>query len=230
MRRRFLLPAPALLLALLLGGCSGGTGTERLYPQIFAAAQTSIALSRSRRAAAARPALTRAGLDTVEGSFIEATLERSGITAYLFASAVRFDALPGEIVQWRTEDNVTLTTRSGMLTATRGLGGDIISSELNAGSGAGPAGPGEKALYIRTGDLDEVRLSMACGLEDLGAVRLEIVERFHPVRHLRERCVAAGGGQVVNDYWIESRRNIVWQSRQWAGPHIGYLRIRRLTD
>lgn len=225
MRRLF-----AVLGLVALAGCSGGTGTSSLFSELFDAGRGSIAKGAAKRAQGARPPLTRAALATVEGAFIEVTLERSGQLAYLFRSASRRDADPGEIVQWRTEDNVTVTFRAGMLIATRGLGGDVISAEVPVAEGVtGPARPGARALFVRTGDLEEHRVSLACDLADLGAKTIEIVERAHPVRHLRETCVAEGEGEVQNEYWVDSRDGIVWQSVQWAGPHVGYLRIRQLT-
>lgn len=222
--------ALALGLALALAGCSGGTGSKPLYPQIAAAAAGAVGARAARRQAANRPPLTRAALDAVEGAFIEVTVEQRPATAYLFLSAERDDALPGHIVQWRTEDDVTLTLRNDVLIATRGLGGDVVSSAVNVAPGvAGPAAGGPKLLDIRDGDLQIRRLRLLCELRDLGPAPVEIVERRHPTRHLRERCGGAPEGEVVNDYWVDAGAGIVWQSRQWAGPHVGYLRIRRLT-
>ena len=134
--------AGAAALLLVLSGCSGGTGARPLFPQIAAAAVGSITQGRARRAE--RPPLTRATLDTLDGSFMEVTLERPDILAYLFVSVVRQDDLPGQIVQWRTEDNITLTTRNGVLIATRGFGGDMMSSAVQVAEGRpGPSSGGE---------------------------------------------------------------------------------------
>lgn len=218
-------------LVLGLAACSGGKGSQPLYPQFLAAARDSIAQNQVRKANAQRPPLTRAALNTVEGAYIEVTLERSGIFAYLSRSATRRDETPGQVEQWRTEDNVTLSLRNGVLIATRGLGGDIISSAVNvADPGTGPSGSGQKLHFIRTGDLAERALALACDLRDLGTETIEIVELRYRVRHLQEDCTAAEGGRVVNDYWVDSQKGIVWKSRQWAGPHIGYMRLRRLTE
>jgi hypothetical protein len=220
--------AGAAALCLALSGCSGGTGTQPLFPQLAAATLSTITTKRAQRAE--RPALTRAVLDTLDGSFMEVTLERSGILAYLFVSVVRQDDLPGQIVQWRTEDNITLTTRNDVLIATRGFGGDMMSSAVQVADGVpGPASGGEKLHMIRTGDLEEVPLVLACDLENLGPEPIEIVELVHPTTHMRETCLAPDGGRVTNDYWVDSRAGIVWQSVQWAGPHVGYVKMRRLT-
>lgn len=238
--RRLAIITALVTVAMGLTGCSSGEGSTPLYEQILGAARGAVAQNQARRSDAARPPLTRAALDQVEGSFIEVTLERTGQFAYLFESAKRSDGEPGRIVQWRTEDNVTLTLREGVLIATRGLGGGMVSSKVNVATGRmGPSSGGQKLHLIRTGEPGEARLNLICELQDLGAETVTIVERAHPARHLREDCAASGGtvsggngrggDRVVNDYWVDSRAGIIWQSRQWGGPNIGYMRIRRLT-
>jgi hypothetical protein len=217
-------------LILVLPGCTGGSDSqngEPLFQQLFNAGRQALATRRGRRDA--RPPLTRAALDTVGRPALEATLERSGIFAYLFIDAVRDDAGPGRVTIWRTEDNVTLALRSGVLIATRGLGGDLLSSDVAIARGRpGPAGSGARTAHVRTGNVKAVSVTLACDLADLGPDPVEIVEIIYPTRHLQERCTGADGGQVVNDYWVDSRAGIIWQSRQWAGPGIGYVALRRL--
>ena len=221
--------AIAACLALLLTGCSGGTATTPLYTQIGGAVRATIAARKAGRAP--RAEVTRAQLDTLTDPFLEVTVERRDILAYLFISTIRRDDSPGEIVQWRSDDDATITMRNGVLIATRGIGGDMISSVVPVAEGVtGPAHGGERRHDIRTGNLQIAQLVLACDLTDLGPETIVIVERAHRTRHLAERCAAEGGGVVENDYWVDSARGIVWQSRQWAGPHIGYLRTRRLTE
>ena len=117
-----------------------------------------------------------------------------------------------------------------MLIAMTGLGGDIASSSvLASGNTLGPAYDGEHVQYIRGLDNKEIRLSLACEVVQIGPESIEIVEQIHATHHVQERC-EGGGGTVVNDFWIDSRAGLVRQSRQWAGPNIGYLWIRRLTN
>jgi hypothetical protein len=84
-------------------------------------------------------------------------------------------------------------------------------------------------MQLRGLDNRGVSLALACDRQDLGPEAVTIVEIAHPARHLRETCTSSDGGSVVNDYWVDPQRRIVWQSRQWAGPVIGYIRTRRLT-
>jgi hypothetical protein len=218
-----------LIPLLVLTACSGGTDAPTLQLQVIDAFRGTIA-ARTAAAQATRPPLTRAALDTLEGSFLEVTRERTDQLAYLFVNATRRDDSPGRITVWRTEDDVTLATRNGVLIATRGLGGDVISSAVQvAGDAPGPSGGGERVQFIAARDNKQQRLALSCDLTDLGPDPVVIVEIRHPTRHLRERCTG-GGGTIINDYWVDSQAGLVWQSRQWAGPVIGYLRLRRLTN
>jgi hypothetical protein len=211
----------------VLAGCQGGTDAPTLQLQVLEAAQTAIVEKRTGRPG--ELPLNRAALDTQEDSFLEVTRERRRVTAFLKASLQTRDSQPGEITVWRTDSNETLTTRGGVLVATRGLGGDLLSSSLQlSGRGQAPAS-GERVLYVRSGDNSKTTLVLTCEVTDLGSETTTIIERKYPTRHVRERCTG-GGGTVINDYWIDRGRPRVRQSRQWAGPQIGYLRLRRLTD
>ncbi|MFT7592945.1 MAG: hypothetical protein ACI8R4_000256 [Paracoccaceae bacterium] len=241
--RRIALVCQLLVAGVLSGGlagCSGGNDSPSLELEVINAGRGLIGNKLAARSAPPRPPLTRAALDTLEGSFLEVTVERRDQLAYLYVSAQRRDGNPGLITVWRTDDDATLTMRNGVLIATRGMGGDILSSLVQvSGTTPGPTSGGERVQYIRAQDNKERRLALVCDLDDLGPETIVIVEQRHPTRHLRETCTDSGtesGAEtgvrdtVVNEYWIDSRNQLIWQSRQWAGPDIGYLRTRRLTQ
>jgi hypothetical protein len=225
------------LALLVLAGCTRGSGGggERgdapLQLQIFKAGREAIAAARATKT----PELTRAVLDGVEGALLEVTLERRDQRAYLYVEARHQDAYPGQIVIWRTGDNVSLMMRSGVLFASRGLGGDILSGRVQVANGVpGPSASGEKSFDIRALDNKALRLTLVCEVADLGPKTIQIIGRNHPTRHLRETCEGGrtadgASGVVVNDYWVDRRAGLVWQSRQWAGPEVGYLRIRQVN-
>lgn len=213
-------------LSLALAACTGGNDEVPSLEVVLAQHTRDAVVARlNRPPPQARVPLTRAALDTVEGAYIEVYAERRAVEAHLPKLAERHDDLPGQIVTWRTTDNITLTMRDGILIATRGFGGSILSSSVQIPS---DWHSGEKVHYVRDLDNKQRRVALACERVDLGPETLEIVETRYPTRHLQERC-EGGGGTVVNDYWVDSRTGYVWQSRQWAGPYIGYLRIRQLT-
>lgn len=222
------LQAFAACFLLTAAGCSQGVEETKVETEVVQAIQDYVAERRSPKVE--RPPLTRAALDeTVVGAFIEVTIENTGVTAYLFTELQRRDGLPGEITVWRSEDDVTLAMRNGLLTATRGLPGSLLSARVPAADGVmGPARGGGRRYVLRGLDEGSQAIEMACSLEDLGRTTVEIVELVHKVQHLKEHC-EGGGGVVTNEYWVDSTGARVWQSRQWAGPKIGYLSIRQLT-
>ena len=215
-------------LAALLAACSGGDERPTLNLQIYEAVREK-AVERL-EPKTERPPVTRAALDELEGAFQEIVIERNNQLAYLYVGGVLQDPAVGTTVIWRSEDNVGLTLRNDVLIATRGIGGDLISSDVaQVPSKIGPVGGGERRMFFLAHDNQSVPITFACEVETLGTVNVTIVERTHRTRHVQERCEGSQG-QIVNDYWIDSRDQLAWQSRQWAGPDVGYVRFRRLTN
>jgi hypothetical protein len=179
--------------------------------------------------------VTRALLEQLDQPHIEVRVERDDLTGYMGLHLTRRDDLPGEITIWRSSDNATLALRNGLLMTSHGLGDDLLSAEVPAvGDQPGPARGGGRSYSLRGGDNQAFQLNMVCGVTDLGPETIEIVGIRYTTRHLQEHCEGGEGigakGVVVNDYWIDSRDAKLWQSRQWAGPGIGYLRIRDLAS
>jgi len=226
-RRRILTGLTGVAL-MLVAACNGGDDAPTLNLQLIAATREVVAAKTA--AKTQRPPVTRAVLDTLEGSFMEVSVENTDRLGYFYVSAVLRDNTPGDIVVWRSEDNITLSLRNDVLIATRGLGNDLMSTEVAIRDGMpGPATGGARRAYYRARDNKQVPVTLACSRTDMGSETIVIVERNHPTQHIREQC-QGGGGPVVNDYWIDSRTGLIWQSRQWAGPENGYLRLRRLTN
>lgn len=222
--------APAALLALALGLAGCARGPEKSPAELEVVKAVGQHILRRRNPVPPAAELSRALLDQQTEDYIEVSIENRGAKAYLTRTLVRGDSQPGRITLWRTQDHVSLALREGMLIATRGLGGGLLSASVPAAEGrAGPQRGGGRTYVLRGKGNGQIRLALACSLQDLGAAPVEIVGVTHPARHLQERC-EGGGGTVVNDYWVDSRpgRNQVWQSRQWAGPETGYIRIRQL--
>jgi hypothetical protein len=214
--------------ALLLGACA--RGPEKTPAELEVLKAVGQQISKRRNAPPPPVQLTRALLAQQPQAYIEVVIENRDAKAYLTRALTRRDGSPGTIEVWRTQDNVSLSLRNGMVIATRGLGGGLLSAQVPAADGvAGPAHGGARRYTVRANGNGQAVLNMACSLHDLGPETVEIVEITHPARHLQERCEGSGGG-VVNDYWVDSRpgRTQVWQSRQWAGPETGYVKIRQL--
>ncbi|MCR9124866.1 MAG: YjbF family lipoprotein [Rhodobacteraceae bacterium] len=221
--------AAALVVVAVVAGCSGGTVQERPGPLLLTAignARTAIA---NRGAPAPRPQVTRALLDTVDEPVLEALRETTGDFAVL-QRIVRRDAAGGsEIAVWRVPGGATLSLRDDVLIGTHGLGEDLQSSAVEPVIAALHArgGAGQRVQFVLDDDNKLRRIASACTIESLGRETLTIVERARRTERLRETC-SGPQGRFVNEYWIDSDRPVIWQSRQWAGPTVGHLQLRRL--
>lgn len=221
----------ALAVTVLVGlsACSKGPDGTPLEVELVQNLRQSI--KKRRQPEVERAPVTRAALDaTVKGAFIEVTIEETEVFAYLSQQLIKHDDFPGEVVVWRSEDNVILAMRDGVLVGSRGLRNNLLSASalVQVGGVKGPSGQGQRLFEVAALDNESVTFALACEVVDLGAETIEIVELSYTTRHLQERCEGSDG-RVVNDYWMDSRSGHIWQSRQWAGPEVGYLRIRQLT-
>jgi hypothetical protein len=227
--------AGILSAALVLVACSGGPQDAPLEVEIMRVVGQQVKQRLKRQPE--RPPVTRALLDSLDETYIEVTIEDDGQRAYLQPQLVKRDSTPGQVTVWLTEDAVTLAMRNGVLIATRGLRNDMLSSSAlirETGGAMGPAGGETGARRYEFAALDNrsQAFTLACTVSDLGPETIEIIELTYQTRHLQERCESGPDGEygvVVNDYWVDSRSGQLWQSRQWAGPTTGYLRIRQLT-
>lgn len=230
--RRTLQAMYAIALSLtFLAGCATGPETASLEVEIGSVVRDELRRRFGKSQAPQPPTLTRALLETIKDPHIEVVIEEADLRDYVTLQVRRQDDLPGILEVWRTVDNITFTFRDGMLISTRGLRGTLLSAQVPADGkgGMGPAQGGARSYEVRAGDSESWTIRMACTLEDLGLTQLEIVELTYTTHQLRETCVGPEGGVITNDYWIDSHTGRLWQSRQWAGPAIGYIRLRQVV-
>lgn len=221
----------AVLALSLLAACAQGPEKAPLELEIMQVLRDQVALRINAKNKPEPPVLTRALLDATTEPYIEVVVEEGDLRDFVPLQQRRSDDLPGEIEIWQTVDNITFAFRDGMLISTRGLRGGMLSAQAPA-DGQGPQGPasgGERSYTFRGDDQGSYKVKLACELRNLGAEVLEIVERSYPTQHLQEYCVARDGAVVLNDYWVDDHTARVLKSRQWAGPQIGYLRLRQLV-
>ncbi|MEM8577905.1 MAG: YjbF family lipoprotein [Pseudomonadota bacterium] len=221
----------ALLGALTLAACSGGNtaSTSNILNAGAELRDTVRANRASRQQPAVQPAITRAGIEAATIPALEVTLEARDQTAILLPSAFRTDDGPGDVAVWQTVDDIHIVLREGVLIATRGLGRDVTSADVLAAVStlkSRSSGGGAREMRIRNDDFGADTLRFSCVIEVVGDTAVEIVERRFPARHLREKC-SNSAGTFVNDYWVDPARDVI-QSRQWAGPHLGFIRTRVL--
>lgn len=207
-----------LLAALLVASC--GNDKEALRPKdtIVSAIQA----FRNRNAPAEQVGLSRALLAQVETPVQLVTLEKP-IRQALVAKVAQNNG----VETWSTESNETISTKGGVLIATRGLGDDLMSATAIGGEPLRAGGSQYVRRYTHLNGLDQtVVRDFSCSTASNGSETIEIVEKSFPSIKTTERCTS-GAMQFVNVYWWGGNGELL-RSNQWISPVIGHILIEDL--
>ncbi len=172
-------------------------------------------------------AVTLGGVAQAAPDVLAVTPERLGKTGYLDLVAQRRDATPGLITVWQSSDAAQIVLRDGVLVTTRGVGRDLLSSDVTSTIAAVTArrsGAGERSMVLQQGDNTYTTLRLQCDIANLGQAPLAIGSNTLATTRLRETC-RGPTGTFANDYWVQSGNNKIRKSRQWVGPTVGYYTI-----
>jgi hypothetical protein len=169
--------------------------------------------------------VTRAQLDQVKTPLLAARLTGPGTFATMIPVGVN-----GDVVTWRSADDITLSLRQGMIVATRGLGQDLMAADI---ADALQMLRGFEGAYTRVhtyldGEYQTQFLAFTCRSEGQVSERIEIVEHLHPTRRFEESCFAPDL-RIANTYWVDPNGTI-WKSKQWVGPSLGYMETELLVQ
>lgn len=130
----------------------------------------------------------------------------------------------GSVVTWASPDLRSLSTKGGLIVATRGLGFDIMSSDLGAVRALVSARREGTALRITRvldgeNQIREERLS--CTITRGGAQGIAVGEIEASTIRMSETCRGVGES-FENTYLVDDGGRVI-QSRQWLGAENGYI-------
>lgn len=216
------------LALLTLAACGAGEGNSD-YSVVFQTLRAGI-FNRNAEGppqfSATRQTLIEAG---ITDPVLVARLPDAGISVGL----IRFREVRGVEV-WRSLDGNTISTAGGALRNTRGFGIDLHSLETQGLLEA--LANGQEADYARIyRALDGMGVEQAfrlyCHLVPGGRERVDVLGRGYDTVRFTESCHVADRPEPVfeNIYWRGSG-GIVWKSRQWAGPELGYAVLERVIN
>jgi hypothetical protein len=136
----------------------------------------------------------------------------------------------GRNVTWISPDQKSITLKTGLLAATRGFGGDVMSIEQGGAErlvSGRRSGQVQKTYRFLNG-LDQTgQFVVKCGITAGGSDHVSSGEISVATQLMTERCQSEGGTEFTNTYWIDASGRMV-QSVQWAGPNVGTIVFRRL--
>lgn len=220
----------AFLAIFVLTACSGGPeNAEDPFDMVGAMREAIKSAQTTKDVPRSAPQISRAFLDTVTVPTLEVTVHNFGQTSFLIPTTHRADATRGGVTVWNTGGDENVIIRSGVLIGTKGLGRDLADAEATAvinSISTRRSGGGLRTLHVRNDVNGTDKFRMQCEISVVGPETVSIIEQSYDTIHLNEKC-SVQTGVISNDYWIDSAGD-VRQSKQWAGPYIGYLSIRLL--
>lgn len=212
----------ALCVVAAVSACSSGGGTSPIFgaikgvvfPDKDEAAPTS-------RAPLSRERITQSGLAAVR-----ARIEGEDISNVLSATS-----LNGTYVTYVSAFRQSITMHGSLITATRGLGGDMLSVSNSANDPIVVPTPPENwpAQISRNYRFPGVgpsgtTLAVNCALTRGAQSQITIVEITYDVITFVEAC-AGDGAAFTNTYQADAKSGQIWQTQQWIGDERGYLNI-----
>lgn len=137
----------------------------------------------------------------------------------------------GEYGTYATANRHAVIFRNGIATATRGLGGDLMSSKTTAletvlmRRTAAAGVPYE--MEFLNGEDQTFRLSLTCDVTPGAQTRVTGGEVDAEVIQITALCKGADGVSFTNIYMVDAQGRIL-AARQWMGDFIEYVSIQHL--
>ncbi|MER2510458.1 YjbF family lipoprotein [Amaricoccus sp.] len=218
MTRRILAAA-----ALLLAGCTN----QGFNPILVEAVNAVNPWDAPDEAAAAKgQPVTRAAIDKADVATIRARLVADQSPTYLFAASNN-----GGYVTYASSLRQTLTLRGSQVTASRGLGWDLLSatsSQPDPLTRAIPPGQWPRQV-TRSYEFPSITpagqiLSFTCRFEFGDVTEMVILDQRHRGVQVSETC-AGPTGSFENLHFADVSTGFVWRTLQWLGPRQGLVDI-----
>lgn len=226
-RNRRLHVLAALAVAAGLAGCGNTPDKAQGWGALYAAFEENRAgrEAKAQADAGVQPQAIQSALRSVKEPLVLAVLEETQRTALLAEFGRN-----GPYRTFRTSTQQTLTFRDGVLTGTRGLGYDLMSSDAAAATAmirARRSGEVNRVYRHLSGENHEVPTTMRCTIEAEGAETVTVASgASHAATRMRETC-RADALTVRNTYWVTGSGEIV-QSIQWISPEVGKVALQTL--
>lgn len=174
---------------------------------------------------AASPAsLIGAALKATKGPVMIAVIEKRSTVAILGLAQQN-----GNYQTWMAADRRTLSFNRGVLSSSRGLGDDLMSSKSDQSAAlitARKAGSARRSYQYLNGLGYTTNLPVQCAVAPGPREKIDIGEVSAMTTRVAELC-QNGPLKVQNLYWVDGR-GLILKSRQWLGHRVGYVTIQRL--
>jgi hypothetical protein len=136
----------------------------------------------------------------------------------------------GDYATHGTSERRSVTLKRGMVTATRGFGEDLMSSDVDAALAmirGRKAGTVQRVQRYLDGENQTVTLETTCRVTPGGGVRYQSGELDRRAVKVRETCKAQST-RFTNSYQVDAETGRILQAQQWVSPVNGKVLVRQL--
>jgi hypothetical protein len=170
--------------------------------------------------------LTREKIEKFGLALIRGRIEGEEVTNLLTGTAVN-----DQYVTYISSFRQNITMLGGLVTGTRGMGGDLLAVRNDANDPIAYITPTDDWPATLTRDYrfpgvgpSGDTISVTCSLTTSAATVITIVEVTYEVTPFTENC-EGDGVAFTNTYFTETETGQIWQSLQWIGEKVGYVNI-----
>lgn len=170
--------------------------------------------------------LTREKIEAFGLALIRGRVEGEDISNLLTGTAVN-----DQYVTYVSSFRQNITMLGGLVTGTRGLGGDLLAVRADANDPIAYATPTADWPNTLTRDYrfpgvgpEGDVISVRCNLSRGADTTVTIVEVTYDVTPFTEVC-SGDGTSFTNTYLAQPDTGQIWQSLQWIGKKVGYVNI-----
>lgn len=207
----------------LLGACSSGGGNN--MPIMSAIKDVILPSKDAGGPPQARAPLTRARIEANGLALVRAQIDGEEISNILSAKS-----LNGLYVTYVSAFQQTIAMKGTLITATRGLGGDLLAVADGRADPVANLTPPDNwpasisRSYRFPDDGPGGRLvSVDCNILRGSEIQITIVEITYDVTAMSETC--SGEGEAFTNIHLVDETGQIWQTRQWIGSKLGYLNM-----
>jgi len=176
------------------------------------------------------PRLTRAQVEAAGAPMIRIRLENENAISLMTAQARN-----GPYTTYLSKFTQSLTLRGTLVTASRGMGYDLLAVDARASDplvtprplAEWPARLQRIYRFPGNGPRGE-SLLVTCGYRPGEVLSIEIVGITYTGRQVEEVCEGESVS-FVNDLFVEEETGFVWRSFQWLGPQQGRVDVEILA-
>ncbi|WP_157960555.1 YjbF family lipoprotein [Primorskyibacter marinus] len=215
-----------LALAALIGlaSCGNDTAQEQRTEVFKQLVNGTVARSRKTEPPQVTVAQINQALATKAGPLALVTVESRKASALVIQIGQN-----GHYRTYATEQRQTLNFRGGMITSTRGLGGDLMSSEETALLSLVSRKSGGSAPYTMrflTGEDVTATSQYTCAVSRDGTAPVKLGAINTVTQKMTAQCTGPDGS-FSNTYLVDGAGDIV-STRQWLGTFTGYVAAQQL--